>query len=42
MDRLLQLFGAAMVGLALVDVYLTVLFARSGTGLISRANAHFG
>lgn len=34
MNEALQLVGAALVCLALIDVYLTVLFARSGTGLL--------
>src|SRR5581483_8042174 len=32
--------GALLVALVLVDVYLTVLYARAGTGIISRHLAH--
>lgn len=35
MDWLLRLLGILCVGLAVVDVYLTVLFPRSGVGLLS-------
>src|SRR5438105_3241515 len=33
---LVQWLGAALVLVALIDVFLTVLYARSGVGLISR------
>lgn len=35
MVLLVQLVGAALVLLALVDVFMTVLYARSGTGLLT-------
>ena len=35
MDLLIQLAGAALMLLALIDVFLTVLYARNGAGLIT-------
>ena len=34
-DQILQLLGAALVLVALSDIFLTVLYARSGAGLLS-------
>src|SRR5215218_285235 len=42
MKWLLQLSGAALVALAMADVFMTVLYARVGTGPLSHRLARWG
>ncbi|MCU1292233.1 MAG: hypothetical protein JWP08_1083 [Bryobacterales bacterium] len=35
-----QLVGATLMTLALLDVFLTVLYARAGTGIFARRVSH--
>lgn len=41
MTFLLQGFGIGLVGLALADIFLTVLYARSGTGMFAPRVTHY-